>query len=107
MKRATGIVAVLVVSGLLGWLVYSMTDSTTAAYIVSCAGSAAGIAALFLALRGGGGIDSRIKIKKSAKAEVAGVSYSGSAEPPQVKSDVDIGSVEGGKVTGVEWRKKK
>ena len=107
MKRTAGIIAVLAASGLLGWLVYRMTDSTTAAYIVSCAGTAVGIAALFLALKRDGGIDSRIKIKNSSKAEVAGVSYSGSAEPPEIKSDVDIGSVEGGKVTGVQWRKPK
>ncbi len=107
MKRNVGIVMILVASGFLGWLVYHWTDSTTAAYIVSCVGTAAGVVGLLLALRQGRGIESSVKIKNAKNAEVTGVNYCGSSDPSAVKSDVGIGKVEGGNVTGVRLTRKK
>jgi len=103
MKRVLRTVAILAASGLLGWVVYRQTDSTTAAYIISCAGTAAAIAALFLDTKKGNGIASSVKVKKAKDANVAGVSYSGASSPPAIKSKVDIGTINGGGATGVKW----
>ena len=98
---------ILGVAGIAGWVVYATTDSQTAAYIVSVAGSAAGLAGLFLASsKSGGRVESKVKVGKARNAKIEGVLYSGDDSIPDVKSELEVDDIEGGGAKGVDWKKK-
>src|SRR5918995_582260 len=51
MRKALWAIMILVLFGVAGYLIYSITGSDAAAYIVSVIGSATGLAGLFITLR--------------------------------------------------------
>ena len=106
MVRVTIALAVLAVAGLAGWIVYALTDSETAFYIVSAAGAAVGLAALVISmLRQRSGISSTVKVRTAKNSTIKGVSYSDTDSEPSIKSKLEINDIEGGNATGVEWNK--
>jgi hypothetical protein len=105
MKQILAVMAILVLSGAAGWAVYHFTDSTTAGYIASCAGAAAGLAALYIALRNRSGINSKVRVRKAENAKITGIEYSGDGDLPPTTSDLSIGEIKGGRATGVNWKK--
>lgn len=107
MSKTLQAILVLLLAGGGGYLVYYLTDSNTAGYIVSVVGTAAGLTSIFISLRGKGAstegpqrpaIESKVKIGRAENAKITGVDYSGKTH---TKSDVQIDEIKGGEATGV------
>jgi hypothetical protein len=99
-------IIILAVAALAGWIVYAATDSQTSAYIVSVAGSATGLAFLFVSFfRRGRSVNSTVEVGKAKNSVVKGVSYSGSDSMPDVKSELKVNEIQGGRATGIDWKK--
>jgi len=102
MSKWLWVILILLLGGGAGYLVFYLTDSTTASYVVGVVGSAAGLASLYVALQAEGraaDIKSKLKIGQSRNLKVTSVEHKGSV--PTIESDVQIDKIEDGEVRGV------
>jgi hypothetical protein len=104
MKLMSISLAVLI-SCLIGWIVYVATDSTTASYIVGVISMALGVVATVVALYtpAGQGIRSKIRGRKIEDSTMTGVRSSDHVSG-SINSDIKARGMKNSKVTGVDIR---
>jgi hypothetical protein len=106
MRRATVILAVLVAAAVAGYVVWLLTDSTTASYIVGVVGTAVGIAALVVSPGGdrGSRLRARLRLDNVTESNVTGVDATSDAD---ANATIRTKDVKGSSLTGVRSRPRK
>lgn len=97
------IASAFVVSVIVGLVVWVLSGSADATYIVAVLTMAAAIAALFAvnhSRENGGKITSRVKVGKAGRSNISGVVRHGQPSA-DIKSDVKVRNLDDGDVTGV------
>jgi hypothetical protein len=93
----------VIISCLIGWIVYVTSASDTAAYIVGVISMALGVVAIVLTLYTpvGEGIRSKIRGTNIRNSKVAGAQSLGGASG-SINSDIKLRNIEGSTITGTE-----
>ena len=105
MNRLLIAIVVLLVSGVIGYVIYSISGSQVAGYVVSCAGPAIALSALVLSLlQSKARISSSVRVGSAKNSDIKGITYSGTETIQAVESSLEADKIDGGSAIGVEWR---